>query len=190
MVPLAMQLKGRAGGRALGLLFACALAVGLLTACGISVGSGEQGTEVFKRLTISGDFRLTGRLMGRLEYENPYTVELWVQCDLIDPTPGETPAPLVTATAEAPPGATPTSAPVPRPSPTTEGFVAIMVVDRLPANPDGGLANRVTPVPGVLEFDIPPPTLPGEYRVRCYTPDDRNNQIAQRFTVGPELAPS
>lgn len=173
--------RARAG--ALGALFLSTLALALLTSCGITLSSGEEESEVFKSLTLTGDFRPEGEITIRLAYENPYTRKLRVQCDLIDPAGRAASPSLATDTPEPLVRATPTSPPIPRPSPTTEGYVRLVLNQEIAENPEGGAAGRVTPVVGVLEGDFKAPLEPGDYRVRCFTIADQDNEITERFTV-------
>jgi hypothetical protein len=181
----AAGLGRRARKGALGVLLVSALLVVLVTACGITLSSGEEETEIFKRLTIEGNRRLAENLTMRLEYSQPYNTEIGVVCELLAAHP-----PRATALATTPtPQGTPTVPPIPRPEPTSEGWQANLLDQRLPSNEHGGLVGEVTPVTGVLEAGFFAPVLPGDYEVRCYTPDAPENEISQEFTIPPVPAP-
>ena len=175
----------RVQGHLLGALLASGLLVIFGVACGITLGAGEEETEIFKQLSVEGDFRLGGALMLTLEYEQPYPIRVPVVCDVIT----EGPAP--TATLE-PGGATPTPTaiviPMPRSTPTRR--VIEILTDALPSNEDDVPPAEATPVVGTIERSFTGPDRAGDYIVRCFTPDDENNSIQQPITIVPVLAPS
>jgi hypothetical protein len=161
-----------------GAVVASGLALALLTACGISAGSEDETTELFKRLTVEGDFRAGGTLTLTLQYEQPYPVTVDVGCELLfrdfrgAPTPQPTPGPTPTA-------------PIPILEPTPVNRVLDILSDALPRNANGGPAGEATPISGVITREFAAPEVPGAYTVRCLTPRDRNNRISQRITIAP-----
>jgi hypothetical protein len=173
---------------ALGVLLASMLLLTLLTACGITLGSGEEETEIFKRLTITGDRRLGENLNMRVEYEQPYNVEIDVTCELLEAHPRSTARPVTTPTPQGDPPATPTIPPIPRAEPTSEGWQRNLLGERIPPNENGGLADEVTPTTGELSIDFFAPELPGDYEIRCYTPESPENEITAEFTIQPVLS--
>src|SRR3990172_8037742 len=86
----AAGLGRRARRGALGALLVSALLVVLVTACGITLSSGEEETEIFKRLTVEGNRRLGENLTMRLEYAQPYNTEIDVVCELLASNPPST----------------------------------------------------------------------------------------------------
>jgi hypothetical protein len=185
----AVGLGRRARRGALGALLVSALVVVLLTACGITLSSGDEETEIFKRLTVEGNRRLGEDLTMRLEYSQPYNIEIGVVCELLASNPPSTATLAATATPQGTPPGTPTVPPIPKPEPTSEGWQTNLLDQRLPSNEHGGLVGEVTPVAGVLEISFFAPELPGDYEVRCYTPDAPENEITLEFTIAPLLAP-
>ncbi len=181
--------EARSGRRVQRRLFGALLASGLLVllgvACGITLGAGEEETEIFKRLTVEGDFRLGGVLTLTLEYEQPYSIPVTVACDVI------TKGPVPTATLEAR-GATPTPTAVviPRPRSTPTRRVIEILTDTLPSQEDDVPPTEATPVVGTIERTFTGPDRAGDYIARCFTPDDENNSIQQPITIVPVLAPS
>ena len=175
----------RAIGRLLGVLLASGLLVLLGVACGITLDAGEEETEIFKQLTVDGDFRLGGALTLTLEYEQPYPIRVAVACDVITEGPAPTATPDLS-------GATPTPTavviPMPRSTPTRR--VLEILTDALPSNEDGVPPTEATPVVGTIERSFAGPDRAGDYIVRCFTPDDENNSIQQPITIVPVLAPS
>jgi hypothetical protein len=165
----------------LGGLVATAMALPLLTACGVSVGSEDETTELFKRLTVAGDFHAGGILTMTLEYEQPYPVTVDVTCELLfrdflgEPTPVPTPGPAPTE-------------PIPIIEPTPANRVLDILAEALPRNANGGPVDEATPISGTIERDFPAPEVPGRYTVRCLTPRDRDNRISQRITIEPAAA--
>jgi hypothetical protein len=153
-------------------------ALALLAGCGISVGSEEQETELFKRLTVEGDFHAGGTLKLTLEYEQPYPVTVDIACELLfrdfkgTPTPQPSPGPSPTAS-------------IPDPDPTPVSKVLDILAQALPLNENGGPVDEATPVAGAIEREFTAPDVPGRYTVRCLTPRDRNNAIAERITIEP-----
>ncbi len=159
-----------------GALFASALALGLLTACGLSLHSGSSTTELFKSLTVGGDFRVGGKLSLTLRYAQPYPVTVDVACELRIAHVVGTPTPAPT------PG-TPPLVHIPAPVPTPASKVLDILAATLPINPNGGPANEVTPVLGTSERSFDAPQRPGNYLVKCYTPRDTNNAITKHITI-------
>lgn len=186
----AAALGRRARKGALGALLVSALVVVLLTACGITLSSGKEETEIFKRLTVEGNRRLGENLTMRLEYSQPYNIEIGVVCELLAAHPPGTATLATTAIPQSGTSpAAPTVPPIPRPEPTSEGWQANLLDQRLPSNEHGGLVGEVTPVTGVLEAAFLAPELPGDYEVRCYTPDAPENEITLDFTIAPQPGP-
>ena len=168
----------------LGVLLASSLSL-LVLACGITLSAGDDETELFKDLTITGDFVPYGALTLRLEYAQVYNVDVRASCDLLIVDPDWTPTPKPS------PGPTPTATEVviPRVHPTPSNTVDEILAETLPANSEGGVVDEATPVPGVIERQFTAPGELGQYIVRCYTPDDQNNAIAESFTVEAPPAP-
>ncbi len=170
----------------LGALFASGLLVLILTACGISLGAGEEETEVFRNLTVEGDFRLGGSLRLILEFAQPYPVPVDIRCDLLALDREPTPTP---ETAAAPEGErTPTPVTIPRVRPTPANKVLEILEDRLPPNPEGGPYGEATPVVDIITSSFTGPDRPGRYFVRCFTPADQNNAVFDEITIVPVLA--
>jgi len=167
--------------RVLGALFVSSITGLFFIACGISLGSGASKTELFKRLTVEGDFHPGGPLGLRLEFERQYPVPVDVACDVLDPNKKRTP----TAVSTPGPAGTPTPAAIPRVRPTPSRKVFDIVLAQIPANAEGGPAGEATPVAGTLEQAFQAPAVPGTYVVRCYTPRDENNVISTRITISP-----
>jgi len=176
---------GTFGRRLGGVLLASGLALALLTACGISVGGEDDTTELFKRLTVAGDFHVGGTLKLTLEYEQPYPVTVDVACELLYRDFEGTPTPQPT------PGPSPTL-PIPNPEPAPVNKVLDILAQTLPRNDGGGPAGEATPLSGTIEHEFGAPAVPGRYTVRCITPRDRNNTISQRITIEPaaDVAPA
>lgn len=164
----------------LGVLLASLVSLLFVAGCGLSWGSGKHQTELFRKLTVTGDFFPNATLKLRLEYEQPYNVDVRARCALLKQHPDWTP------TAK-PKGATPTPTRVaiPRVHPTPSNTLYDILEETFPPNPNGGAADEVTPVPGVIERDFSVPEQPGGYSVRCYTPLDVNNSISTSFTIHP-----
>ncbi|MDZ4278601.1 MAG: hypothetical protein U1B78_05625 [Dehalococcoidia bacterium] len=180
-----MELEYKAGGRRalarlLGALVAAAVLSAVLMACGVSFGASEDGTELFKRLTVTGDFRRGSTLSLTLEYAQQYPVEVEVSCVLLQESSGGTATPEPPDSGEPP---TPTDVVIPAPQPTPKGKVQDILRETLEANPDGGPVDEATPVPGTLERQFTAPTLPGLYEVACFTPKDDNNEIEQEIVI-------
>ena len=170
----------------LGALFASGLLVLILTACGISLGAGEEETEIFRSLTVEGDFRLGGSLRLILEFAQPYPVAVGIKCDLLAVDREPTPTP---ETAGAPEGErTPTPAAIPRVRPTPANKVQDILEETLRANPEGTPVGEATPVVDTITSSFTAPDRPGRYVVRCFTPADPNNAIFQEITIAPVLA--
>jgi len=167
---------------------ACALGVSvlfaalsfLLAGCGISFSEGDTQTELFKRLAVDGSFTPGAELRLGLNYEQPYSATLDVECDLLT-TAKATPTPRPTKDRLGTP--TPTPVHVPAPIPTPGNRVSIIVVESIGPNPLGTTADESTPVPGTITRKFNAPDQPGRYMVRCYTPADRNNQIFKGIRI-------
>ncbi len=54
----------------------------LLSGCGIGFGSGPDGTEVFQRLAVQGELRLGQPATLVVTWEQPYPVDIDVECFL------------------------------------------------------------------------------------------------------------
>ena len=175
--------RGRAG--LFGVAAAFALVAAIFVACGISFSAEPEETELFKRLSIDGDFAPGGSLTLLLEYEQPYTVRIQVRCDVLEadppPTPDHTPTPLIVLGILITPE--PTVVNIPRIRPTPFNKVIDVLVDDIPPNPDGGLAGEATPVSGTLKQRFVGPEQPGRYIAKCFTPLDVNNAIIEEFTI-------
>ncbi len=175
--------RGRAG--LFGVAAAFALLAAISAACGISFSAEPEETELFKRLSIEGDFAPGVPLTLLLEYEQPYTVAVQVRCDVLEvdppPTPDHTPTPLIVLGILITPP--PTAVHIPRIYPTPTNKVIDVLIADIPANPDGGLAGEVTPVPGAIERRFLGPVRPGRYIAKCFTPLDVNNVIFEEFTI-------
>ena len=171
---------------------AFALLAAIFVACGISFSAEPEETELFKRLSIDGDsapgggdFAPGAPLTLLLEYEQPYTVRIQVRCDVLEadppPTPDHTPTPLIVLGIQVTPE--PTAVNIPRIRPTPFNKVIDVLIDDIPANPDGGLAGEATPVPGTIERRFFGPEQVGRYIAKCFTPLDVNNAISEEFTI-------
>ncbi|MCH8949958.1 MAG: hypothetical protein IIB87_06235 [Chloroflexi bacterium] len=175
--------RGRAGLFGVAAVFAL-LAV-IFAACGISFSTAPEETELFKRLSISGDFTPRAPLTLLLEYEQPYTVPIQVRCDVLEadppPTPDQTPTPMIVLGILITPE--PTLIHIPRIYPTPFNKVIDVLIEDIPANPDGGIAGEATPVPGTIERRFLAPERPGRYIAKCFTPLDVNNAISEEFTI-------
>jgi hypothetical protein len=152
----------------------------LFVGCGISLSAGHSQTELFKRLVVVGSFTPGSELRVGLNFEQPYSTGITVQCDLLTtakatPTPKPTKDPLGTPT--------PTPVRIPAPIPTPGNLMSTILVQSIGPNPAGRTADESTPVPGSLSRKFTAPDKPGRYRVRCYTPADRNNQIFRSFRI-------
>lgn len=178
--------------RAAGLLASCCLLVTLSVACGITLGAGNGETELFKDLTLEGDFFPGGRLTLTLEYAQQYPADILVVCELLAADSHLIRTPVTTPTNTPLPReiATPTDIPIPQPPPTSRFRLADIIREELPANEDGGPVGEATPVPGVLVHEFGTPTTEGNYVIRCLTPFDRNNSISERVTVHPIPTPT
>jgi hypothetical protein len=157
----------------------------LLVACGITLSEGEAETEVFKDITIEGDFRPDGELEMIVSYEQPYTASLDVQCDLIatiEPTAGPEP----TANEGEPEDASPTLAPIPQVIATPKNRLFLILLTAIDPNPEGGIVGEATPTTGTFQRSFHAPEEPGRYTVRCHTPIDQNNSISETFEVSAD----
>ena len=176
----------RAWGHLLGALFASGLLALVVTACGISLSAGEEETEIFRELTVEGDFRLGGALTLALEYEQPYPVNVAIKCDLLALDRAGTPTPEPTEGPEV--EGTPTAAAIPRVRPTPANKVQDILEETLGPNPEGGPVGEATPVVDTLTRSFTAPDRPGRYLVRCFTPADQNNAVVEEITIPPVLA--
>jgi hypothetical protein len=101
-----------------------------------------------------------------------------VTCELLyrdfhgTPTPQPTPGPAPTL-------------PLPNFAPTPVNKVLDILSQALPQNAHGGPVGEATPTSGTITREFQAPDVPGRYTVRCVTPRDRNNAIAQRITIQP-----
>ncbi len=171
----------------LGVSLVSALLGALLLGCGITLSEGSPQTELFKSLTIQEALVSGGQLQLDLTYEQPYTAPLEVQCDLLTlakptPTPKLTPATVAPARKRT---VTPTPVHIPAAQPTPRNRFAVILTENIGPNANGGIPGEVTPMPGSITRKFTSPPVPGRYRVRCYTPDDDNNQISKTFRVLP-----
>ncbi len=203
--------RGRVG--LFGVAAAFALLAAIFVACGISFSEAPEETELFKRLSIDGDsapidgdsapgdgdsapgdgdsapgdgdFVPGAPLTLLLEYEQPYTVPIQVRCDVLEadppPTPDQTPTPMIVLGILITPE--PTLIHIPRIYPTPFNKVIDVLIEDIPANPDGGIAGEATPVPGTIERRFLAPERPGRYVAKCFTPLDVNNAISEEFTI-------
>lgn len=167
-------------GQALAAVAMSALLLALAAGCGVSFGATDDETEVFKSLTVEGDFRLGGVLTMTLEVEQPYAADVPIVCELLD---DDAPA---TATVE--PDATATPVAFSAVGPTPQNKVRDLIRKTIFENPDGGIVDEVTPVPETLEREFDAPEEAGRYEIECYTPADDNNAISTKFTIAPVLA--
>jgi hypothetical protein len=152
----------------------------VIVACGISWSEGETETEVFKEITVVGTPGPGAQLVIEVDYQQPYSANLEVQCDLLD-TLKRTPTPLPT---EDPAGTpTPTPVRVPAPVSTPVNRVAILLSQTIESNPDGTTTDESTPEAGTLSMDFTAPDEAGRYNIRCYTVADRNNQIFKSLRI-------
>ncbi len=186
--PLATGAEDRGRAGLFGVAAAFALLAAIFVACGISFSAEPEETELFKQLSVesdSGDFAPGAPLTLLLEYEQPYTVPIRVRCDVLEadppPTPDHTPTPLIVLGILITPE--PTAIHIPRIYPTPFNKVVDVLIDDIPANPDGGLADEATPVPGTIERRFKAPARPGDYVAKCFTPLDVNNVIFEEFTI-------
>jgi hypothetical protein len=147
--------------------------------CGISLTSGEEGTEIFQDLRLTGEFMTGGSLQLVLSYEQPYPVDIGVECALFG-------ADARTRRLATP---TPTGTPDIRQR-FRANKVTRLLYETIPANPDGGPVGEATPVPGTIEHGFTAPSVPGVYRVVCFTPADSHNAIKRTFVVHPAPTPT
>ena len=171
--------RTRTRGYLAGALIASGLALIVLIACGVSLSAEQNETELFKKLSLSGDFHPGGNVHISLQWEQKYGAYVEVECDLLAWRPGWTPTPTQ------PPGPTPTPTPptIPKSQPTPKYFLQQIFVDTVPPNGQGDALEEATPVPGAFEQDFSAPGTPGRYVVYCFTPKDTNNRIAKDFTI-------
>jgi len=153
----------------------------------VTLGSGAPRQELFRRLTISGDFTPGAELALTLDYSQVYPVAFTVVCELLEPgraTPTSPPAPT-------PPGGlepTPTPVRIPKPETTPANRVLLILNRPIGANEAVGTVTKdkpfadVTPVLGSLTGAFTAPE-PGRYIVRCQTPEDDNNRIRKTIRI-------
>ena len=179
--------SGRRRGRgSLGALFISGAAA-LLVACGVTLGSGAPKSELFQRLTVTGDFASGAELTLTVDYSQVYPAAFGVVCDLLQPgrpTPTPRPAPTL------PPGLEPTPTPVRIPKPETIPANRVLLILNRPIDGNAAVAtvskdrpfDDVTPVLGSLTGTFTAPE-PGRYIAHCYTPADDNNQIRKTIRI-------
>jgi len=153
-------------------------------ACGIDYGTASEETELFKQLTVTGDFTPGSLLTMRLDWEQPYPIDVEIRCDVLSeyaqPTATPEGSPVPPDVAERTPTPTPR---IPRERPTPKTWVQDIPGDTLESNDEGGPVDEATPTSGTLERRFRAPVLPGKYFARCYTPQDENNAIFEEFTL-------
>lgn len=156
----------------------------LTLACGIDYGSASDETELFKKLTVTGEFTPGSLLTMTLDWEQPYATEVEIRCQVLSAKPPPTATPEGSRVPPAVAALTPTATPrIPRVRPTPRSFIQDIPGDTLAANEQGGPARDVTPTSGTIERRFRAPAAPGGYFVRCYTPDDENNAIFEEFRL-------
>ena len=159
------------------LRFAPLLALPLLlvvaAGCGISLSADEDESEIFRALSVEGELTAGGEVTLTLAFEQPYPVDVAVECDLL--AAEERTRALVTPPAETPAAAS-----------RRPDTVLLILAESLPANPQGGPVGEATPAPGTLERSFSLPDLPGRYRVECFTPAEPRNTIGQAISVQAE----
>ena len=172
-------------------LSSCIFAVAF-AACGISIGADEEGTELFKDLTVEGRFQPGGELAMTLEYAQPYSVDVEIECVLIAKDPESTATPNATARPTNTPDkdAAPTAVSIPRVRPTPKNKVLTILEDEVPRNPQEVPPSEATPVVGTIVEAFLAPARPGRYVVLCLTPDDDNNAISETITISPGSTPT
>jgi hypothetical protein len=175
--------RGRAGPGAVFISGAAALTV----ACGVTLGSGTPESELFQRLTVTGDFTPGAQLTLKLDYSQVYPAAYRIACDLLEPG---RPTPTPPAVPTLPLGAKP-SPTVPRiPKPETTPVNRVLEILNVPIGENGLRAtptsdrpfDDVTPVLESLTATFTAPE-PGRYIVRCYTPVDDNNQVRKTIRI-------
>ena len=179
--------SGRRRGRAgLGALF-ISVTLALTVACGVTLGSGKPESELFQRLTVTGDFTPGAQLTLTLDYSQVYPAAFRIVCDLLEPgrpTPTSPPVPTLPFGAEPAPT-------VPRiPKPETTPVNRVLEILNVPIGENGlettPTSDRpfddVTPVLDSLTATFTAPE-PGRYIVRCYTPVDDNNQTRKTIRI-------
>jgi len=172
---------GRRGrSRALGGSLLIGLLSVLLLGCGITLSAGHTQTELFKKLTIEGDFVTGGQLQMVLDYAQPYAASIDVQCDLLTGAPAAPPKPAAGASGRK---GTPTLVHIPAPVPTPGNRLSVVLVTSFGPNPNGSTVGKSTPVPGSISRKFKAPDGPGRYRLRCYTSADDNNRISETFSI-------
>ena len=162
-------------------------AAALLVACGVTLGSSTPRSELFRRLTVTGDFAPGAELALTVDYSQVYPVAFTVVCELLEPgRPTPTPPPEPTP----PTGVEPTPTPVRVPKPETTPVNRVLQILNRPigANEAVGTVTKdrpfddVTPVLGSLTGTFIAPG-PGRYIARCYTPEDDNNRIRKTIRI-------
>lgn len=153
-------------------------------ACGIDYGTASEETEVFKKLTVTGDFTPGSLLTMTLDWEQPYPADVEIRCQVLfenaQPTATPEGSPVPPGVAQRTPTPTPR---IPRERPTPKNWVQDIPGHTLQSNDEGGPVEEATPTSGTLERRFRAPGVPGRYFIRCYTPQDENNAIFQEFTL-------
>lgn len=162
-----------------------ALLVLLGTGCGITLSAGDQDTEIFRQLTLEGDFVAGANVVLTLTYTRQYNVDLRFECDLLALDDDLIDGPDASPTPTLEPGVEPTALSIPKTRPTPKTKIADIFGDTLPPNEAGGPVGEATPEAGVVKRDFQAPDEPGRYVVRCYTPLDQNNVIFEDLTIRP-----
>ena len=158
--------------------FAAVVTALIALGCGISLTAGEEGTEIFQDLQVTGDFVTGGALQLVLIYEQPYPADIAVECALLG-------ADARTKRLATP---TPTGTPDIRQR-FQANKITRLLYETISANPDGGPIDEATPIPGMIEYGFTAPSVPGTYRLVCYTPADSNNAIKRTFVIRPASTP-
>ena len=164
----------RAERHPLGALFVLAAFALIFAGCGITLSADEDESEMFRELTLEGDLIVGGALELKLAYEQPYPVDVAVECELRSAEEGTRPA-----------------TPGPRETPPARpGRVLLILTQQVPANPAGGAVGEATPEAGVIQGAFSLPDVAGRYRVVCFTPDDETNAIGQTIILAPRPDPT
>lgn len=123
-------------------------------ACGISL-SAERNSELFQELVMPKRVAPGAEVSLAIAYEQPYPVAIEVECDIFE-----------------------------KGRELKEGergqvfFTTVFL-----SNPQGGPTDEATPVAGTARTTFVAPRSPGAYVVRCLTPNDENNAIAESLEV-------
>ncbi|MEX1254981.1 MAG: hypothetical protein WEE64_11645 [Dehalococcoidia bacterium] len=138
------------------LLLGALLATVLVAAgCGVDFSPESEESEIFRGLSITGDFRPSGTLSLTLEYQQPYPVLMTVACDLLRDGVGKRDDRLVARIFELP----------------------------LNVNENGGPVGESEPLLGDLKQDFRAPEQAGRYEVDCFTTAEEDNDIGRIITV-------